>query len=626
MRWARVLLVAAAATVAGLATGLFVAPAGTLHHASAATGFAPESIPSYDVTITIFDDGTLRIREVIEYDFGSTPRHGIFRDIPVRFDYPKKADTDRVYEIDVESVEGSPGTPTQYEVSDYSSGGIGYEQIKIGDPDRTITGPHTYEITYTVKGALNAFEDHDELYWNAIGHQWGVIIDRANVTVEAPTEITRVTCFSGPELSTLPCAQSNIDGRQATFAEDDLFPRNGLTVVVAVPKGAITPEPKPILEERWTIGRAFQPMPYAPIAGGMLLVLVGGFTGVFYQRARDRRYRGSPVDQAFGPGADSPDAPAPTAKAPLFDDSETPVEFVPPDDLRPGQVGTLADFQANPLDVTATIVDLAVRKYLVIEEVEASSRWLGTDWKLRKLEDGGDELLEYERLLLEGLFREGDEVKLSDLKYEFASRMGKVRTALMDDAMARGWFTKRPEHAALGAGCLGLIVLLLGVGITVALAAFTHAAWLGIPVAVLGLVMLFTARFAPARTAKGSAVLKRVNGFRRFIEESEKERARFAERQNLFSEYLPYAIVFGATEKWARAFEGLGAEPPELSWYRSSVPFTYVAFSDTVTGFSTTSAGTLTSTPPSTSGSSGFSGGGGGFSGGGGGGGGGGSW
>jgi uncharacterized membrane protein len=199
----------------------------------------------------------------------------------------------------------------------------------------------------------------------------------------------------------------------------------------------------------------------------------------------------------------------------------------------------------------------------------------------------------------------------------------------MDDAMARKWFTKRPDGAALGIGCLGLVVILAGFAVTALLAAFTHAALLGIPVIVLGFVMMFSARLAPARTAQGTAMLRHVNGFRRFIDESEKERARFAEKKNLFSEYLPYAVVFGATEKWARAFAGLDGEPPDTSgWYRSTTPFEYMAFSSAVTGFTTTTAGTLTSTPPSTSGSSGFSsgGGGGGFSGGGGGGGGGGSW
>ena len=127
----------------------------------------------------------------------------------------------------------------------------------------------------------------------------------------------------------------------------------------------------------------------------------------------------------------------------------------------------------------------------------------------------------------------------------------------------------------------------------------------------------------PRRTARGTAALRRVLGFRRFIDESEAERARFAERTNLFSEYLPYAIVFGCTEKWARAFAGLDGELPDISWYGGHGVFTASSFSESMDGFAVTTAGTMTSTP-SGSGSSGF--GGGGSSGGGGGGGGGGSW
>jgi uncharacterized membrane protein len=135
----------------------------------------------------------------------------------------------------------------------------------------------------------------------------------------------------------------------------------------------------------------------------------------------------------------------------------------------------------------------------------------------------------------------------------------------------------------------------------------------------------------PHRTPRGTGVLRRALGFRMFIEESEKERARFAERANLFSEYLPYAIVFGATEKWARAFAGLdGALPETGGWYVGShggFGFNYLVFSGAMGSFTTTTAGTIASTPTPTAGTSGFSGfGGGGFSGGGGGGGGGGSW
>ena len=109
-------------------------------------------------------------------------------------------------------------------------------------------------------------------------------------------------------------------------------------------------------------------------------------------------------------------------------------------------------------------------------------------------------------------------------------------------------------------GLLGFFVLAGGIALTVLLAVETHAALLGVPVIIVGILLLIASRWMPKRTAKGYAVLRHTLGFKRFIDESEKHRAQFAERANIFSEYLPYAVVFGATEKWAKAFEGLGEE------------------------------------------------------------------
>ena len=599
------------------------APAGSAARRGSTTAFqsGSEQITRFEVDLTIDPAGELLVEETIVYDFGFLSKHGIFRDIPVRFDYPKKADTDRVYPLDVVSVRTSEGTPGQYTTESFSQNGIGYDRIKIGDPDRTITGVHTYEITYRVRGALNAFSEHDELVWNAVGTQWPTIINDVSVQVAAPAAITAINCAQGSFGSNLPCDTASFDGDLASFAQTQLFPFQGLTFTVGLPKGVV-PAPKPILEERWTVGRAFA-VNGGTVGGAAAIGLAGfgAFFAAFGRKARDRRFKGGAVDQTFGTegGADE--------LTPVFvGTTETPVEFEPPDDLRPGQVGTLVDFKAHPLDVTATIVDLAVRKYLVIEEVETSSRWLRNDWKLTKLDKSDAKLLDYEKALLDGLFTSGDTVELSDLKQKFATRMAKVQKALTEDAKAQAWFTRDPGTAQLSTGCLGIVVLGLAIGVTVMLALWTSLGLLGIPLILLGLFWTYNARWAPARTAKGSALLRRTNGFRRFIEESEKERARFAERKNLFSEYLPFAVVFGATEKWAKAFAGLDGEPPDTSyWYRSTMPFEYVAFSHAMDGFATTTAGTLTSTPPSTSGSSGFSGGGG-SSGGGGGGGGGGSW
>jgi uncharacterized membrane protein len=142
------------------------------------------------------------------------------------------------------------------------------------------------------------------------------------------------------------------------------------------------------------------------------------------------------------------------------------------------------------------------------------------------------------------------------------------------------------------------------------------------PLAIAGLALAIGARFMPRRTSRGTGAYRRALGFEDFIENSEKHRAQFAERENLFTEYLPYAIVFGCTEKWARTFESLGYQPNTNSWYIGAYPFAFASFSNSIQTFSS-SAGTLLSSTPA---SSGGSGGGGGFSGGGGGGGGGGSW
>ena len=133
-----------------------------------------ESIRSYDVDIQIQGDGDLSIVETIGYDFGDEPHHGIFRDIPTRVRFDDRYD--RIYPLRVDDVSGSADTPVDYTVED---AGGGLTRIKIGDPDETITGQHTYRIAYTVQGAMNAFATHDELFWNAIGDQWHTVFEMA---------------------------------------------------------------------------------------------------------------------------------------------------------------------------------------------------------------------------------------------------------------------------------------------------------------------------------------------------------------------------------------------------------------------------------------------------------------
>jgi hypothetical protein len=140
--------------------------------ASAQSG--AERITSYAAWITIQCDGSILVTEKITYDLGRDWRHGIFLVIPVRLRY--NGSYDRLYRVAVRSVR-SPDAPDRYTVQNNGSS----DRIRIGDPDRTITGQHTSILSYLVRGGLTAVPGGAKLSWNAIGTQWDVPIDHAYV-------------------------------------------------------------------------------------------------------------------------------------------------------------------------------------------------------------------------------------------------------------------------------------------------------------------------------------------------------------------------------------------------------------------------------------------------------------
>jgi uncharacterized membrane protein len=579
-----------------------------------------EHIEKYDVTMTVASDGKMQVQEVIAYNFGVVPKHGIFRDIPLRETYGTDGKFKRVYKIDVNKVTATNAS-AQTSVSNQGN----YKHIRIGDPDRTVTGTHTYTIDYTVTGAMTGFADHDELNWDAIGLQWPVPITRATVRVTMPAEVQQVACFWGPPNSKLPCALATKDGTHATFSQTDLGSNEGLTAVIGIPKGYINPPPKPMLERNWNLDDAFARRANTIVPGGLLAVLgIGAVIAIAWRRGRDRRYQGSAVDQAMGNigGADE--------TVPLFQQKAGPVEFIPPDKVRPGEVGVLIDEEANLLDVTATIVDLAVRGYLSITELPPEGLLRRRhDYQLDALPVDGKklgELFPYEQEILTALFKTGPQVKLSDLKYKFRTDLSKITDAMYNDTITKGWFIHRPDRVRMMWHGIGIGVVIIGGVATYFLAAKTTFGLLGLAIVLIGFALLIAANHMPARTAKGSALLSRIRGFRRLFDEGDEDlRSRFAEQHHIFSEYLPYAIVFGCTEKWAKAFEGLDAEElGTANWYGGHAGLNALIIASALDDFGTVATGTLYASQPSSSSSSGF--GGGGFSGGGGGGGGGGSW
>ena len=157
----------------------------------AAAGFT-ERITRYDIDLTIEPDGTsgarddrLRLRLV--------PHHGI---------YPRRPRARRL----VAARRLRPRVPDRRGLGDRVGGDAGPVQrrgrattsaSRSAIPTGTITGEHTYEITYRVRGAMNGFADHDELVWNVIGNDWSVPIEPATAVVHTPAASRRSLCSTG---------------------------------------------------------------------------------------------------------------------------------------------------------------------------------------------------------------------------------------------------------------------------------------------------------------------------------------------------------------------------------------------------------------------------------------------
>jgi uncharacterized membrane protein YgcG len=282
-------------------------------------------------------------------------------------------------------------------------------------------------------------------------------------------------------------------------------------------------------------------------------------------------------------------------------------------------------------DITATLVDLAVRGYLRIEEGEEG----GLIWKTReyvfrllKPDSEWDRLKEHEREVLRGMFTNpshpGATVYLLALENEFYRKLPEIREALFDQLISNRYYTHNPQKVRN-------LYLGLGIGMTVVVGVLL-VFWAGqsgtstltavLASAASGLIMIGFALVMPARTILGARVRNQIFGFEEFMNRAEKDHfARLVNSPEMFDKYLPYAMALGVDGKWARAFENIYKQPPD--WYKGRYDGTFrpSLLMNNLNAMSSRTASTFTSTPRSegsgflSSGGSGF--GGGGFSGGG---------
>jgi hypothetical protein len=236
-------------------------------------------------------------------------------------------------------------------------------------------------------------------------------------------------------------------------------------------------------------------------------------------------------------------------------------EFEPPDGLRPAEADVLLHGKPRRRDVTATLVDLALRDFIRIEERAVGSN--APTWVFERTDAPVDELREYERKTVAGLFAYGSTVNLAALEPRFFVTADLVQDELEREVVRRGWFADRPARLRSRWATAGWLTALAGVAVTFVLGNAFTLGLAGAAVSAVGTVVYAAAPWRPARTAEGEALMMRAAGFEHFLRTAEEERHRFAERERLFEDYLPYAISFGFVEQWVHGF-GLVDRPGDF--------------------------------------------------------------
>jgi hypothetical protein len=551
------------------------------------------SIEHFDARIRVNPDASIDVAETIRARFvGSW--NGLFRTIPIEYRTAQGLNWTLGLSLR-EARDLETGRSLRIETSREGH----YAKYKIWIPGAA-DAVRTIVLRYRATNALRFFDEHDELYWNVTGDEWQVPIAASSASIELPqgTSGVRAISFNGVYGSTARDASVTIDGNVVRIAMPrPLSYREGLTAVVGWDKGVVR-EPSALANAARTV-RSNWP----------LLIPVAVFLLAFWswwRRGRDPRRR-------------------PIA-----------VQYEPPPGMSPAEAGTILDNDVDMRDITATLVDLAVRGQLRIEERQ-TPKVLGlfgggVEYRLRRLKPvpagTADGMAPHEARVFEGIFHgRSESVSLSALEDEFYEKIPGIHDAIFDQLKDRRLYRTRPDKVTrnwiIGATGVGILI---GVGGALFSRAtlLTPVPFIIAAVASFVILALFS-QIMPARTEAGARALEHVLGFAEFLRRVESEHLKrvILGHPELFDRFLPYAMAFGVEKQFARAFEGIYKESPR--WYvgPSVTSFSVNDFSRSMSNLSSVAATTLSSQPRS-SGGSGF--GGGGSSGGGGGGGGGGAF
>jgi hypothetical protein len=330
------------------------------------------TIERFDAGIVVNRDASIDVTETITVNFVGA-WNGVYRSIPV--DYRSPQGFNWTLRLELLSATDGSGNVLRTEASRERH----YLKYKMWIPGAE-NATRVVILKYRATNGLRFFEDHDELYWNVTGDEWDVPLGAVSARIELPAGASglRATAFTGSYGATTRDAAVDTTGNVVRITMDrPLAYREGVTAVVGWDKGVVR---EPSTSERFFAGLADNWALLIP------LPVFFGMLSLWRRRGRDP------------------------------DELPVHVRYEPPDGLTPAEVGTLVDQRPDMRDITASVVDLAVKGYLRIEEQE-EKKLLGlvTDreyvfHRVRDRSAWGD-LADHERRLMHGRLRPADRAR-----------------------------------------------------------------------------------------------------------------------------------------------------------------------------------------------------------------------
>jgi hypothetical protein len=485
-----------------------------------------ERVPRLWAGAEVGAGGAARVAEVIDYDFGSRERHGIYRDIP------GLAAGDPVQVA-------SPTAPAQVQVT----GTAQQARLRIGDPDRTVSGRHRYRIGYRLPGVAPG----GRLAWDAVGTSWTVPIGEVEVHVVAPWRLEGARCVQGTPGSQAGCQVTQPEPGRLVATAADLRAGDGVTVYATagarLPATPALPAPPAGAPDDPGTG----PLPPFLVAVAAALVGAASTSRLVRRAGRERVAPGGATQAAFG-------ATGPETRVDAAELAElATVEFVPPRELTPAQGGVLLAESVRPQHKVAWLIGAAVDGYLDLE--------------------GGDGQVTLVRLprrdgpatyLLDSAFEGRDRLTLGTYDEDFAAAWRSLGRELGAWERTSGLWDPAGDRRRSRARGLGVVAAVAGLLLTAqsaVWAARSGPGWLAL-VAAGGLLAGAGAAAAVrawelrVRTPAGSGLWLRTESFRRFLAASEARHAEEAATRGYLREYTAWAVAVGELDRWSRAVAG----------------------------------------------------------------------